>query len=314
MLWPDRGQECITRGRWASSEPGSPPTRTAWTTWSGCAGRPGSAARPAGMTRAGGPSDRRFECTGCRARTSTTAGTIFDRTRTPLTVWFAACWAFARDKGGTSALGLQRSLEIGSYQTAWTMLHRLRSVLVRPDRERLAGVVEVEETYVGGLEPGLAGGRARGKKVLTVIAVETSTGRGPGRASMAPIPDGSAASLHAFITENIVPGSTVITDAWNGYQGLEGLGYRHDRRRQARRPSRRRGPERAAARGAPGRLAAGSAGCWAPTRAPWNRAICRPTSTSSSSGSTAAARTAAGWGSTESSSSPSPGSRCATST
>ena len=81
---------------------------------------------------------------------------------------------------------MQRSLEIGSpYQTAWTMLHRLRSVLVRPDRERLAGVVEVDETYIGGHEPGLSGGRARGKKVLTVIAVETSTGRGLGR------PDGS---------------------------------------------------------------------------------------------------------------------------
>ena len=108
-------------------------------------------------------SDRRFECARCRARTSTTAGTIFDRTRTPLTVWFAACWAFASDKGGVSALGLQRSLEIGSYQTAWTMLHRLRSVLVRPDREPLAGVVEVDETYIGGHEPGLSGGPCPGQ-------------------------------------------------------------------------------------------------------------------------------------------------------
>lgn len=177
-------------------------------------------------------SDRRFECTGCRARASTTAGTVFDRTRTPLTVWFAACWAFVSDKGGISALGLQRTLEINSYQTAWTMLHRLRSVLVRPDRDPLGGVVEVDETYIGGHEPGLAGGRARGKKVLTVIAVETSTGRGLGRTRMAPIPDASAASLHAFITENIAAGSTVVTDAWNGYQGLEALGYRHDRRSQ----------------------------------------------------------------------------------
>ena len=78
--------------------------------------------------------DRRFECAQCRARTSTTASTIFDRTRTPLTVWFTACWLFASDKGGISALSLQRTLEISSYQTAWTMLHRLRSVLVRPGR------------------------------------------------------------------------------------------------------------------------------------------------------------------------------------
>ena len=68
-----------------------------------------------------------------------TAGTIFDRTRTPLTVWFTACWLFASDKGGISALSVQRALEIGSYQTGWTMLHRLRWVLVRPGRERLTG-------------------------------------------------------------------------------------------------------------------------------------------------------------------------------
>ena len=77
-----------------------------------------------------------------------TAGTIFDRTRTPLTVWFTACWLFAVGKDGISALSLKRTLEIGSYQTAWAMLHRLRSVLVRPGRDRLAGLVEVDETYM----------------------------------------------------------------------------------------------------------------------------------------------------------------------
>src|SRR5256886_16493413 len=80
--------------------------------------------------------DGRFECAGCSSRTSVTAGTIFDRTRTPLTVWFTACWLFAKQKDGISALSLQRALEIGSYQTAWAMLGRLRSVLVRPGRDR----------------------------------------------------------------------------------------------------------------------------------------------------------------------------------
>ena len=96
--------------------------------------------------------DGRFMCSGCGGRTSVTAGTIFDRTRTPLTVWFNACWLFATGKDGISALSLKRTLEIGSYQTAWAMLHRLRSVLVRPGRERLSGTVEVDETYIGGLE------------------------------------------------------------------------------------------------------------------------------------------------------------------
>ena len=86
--------------------------------------------------------DGRFCCTACEARTSVTAGTIFDRTRTPLTVWFHACWLFATSKDGISAQSLQRTLEIGSYQTAWAMLHRLRSGLLRPGRDRLSGMVQ----------------------------------------------------------------------------------------------------------------------------------------------------------------------------
>ena len=158
--------------------------------------------------------DGRFMCPGCAARTSVTAGTIFDRTRTPLTVWFTACWLFASGKDGISALSLKRTLEIGSYQTVWAMLHRLRSVLVRPGRERLAGTVEVDETYIGGREPGLRGGRAKGKKVLTGIAVEIREPRGYGRCRMAPLADASAVSLHAFVTDHIEPSATVITDGW----------------------------------------------------------------------------------------------------
>lgn len=176
--------------------------------------------------------DGRLRCSGCGGRSSVTAGTIFDRTRTPLTVWFNACWLFAAGKDGISALSLKRTLEIGSYQTAWAMLPRLRSVLVRPGRDRLAGMVEVDETYIGGEEPGLAGGRARGKKVLTGIAVEVREPKGFGRCRMLPLADASAASLHPFVTDHVEPGATVITDGWQGYHGLEKLGYVHDRRSQ----------------------------------------------------------------------------------
>ena len=131
--------------------------------------------------------DRRIMCAACGHRTSVTAGTIFDKTRTPLTVWFTACWSFATAKDGISALSLQRSLDIGSYQTAWAMLARFRSVLVHPGRKRLSGTVEVDETYIGGEEPGLAGGRAQGKKVLTGIAVEVREPKGD-----RPVPDGAA--------------------------------------------------------------------------------------------------------------------------
>jgi transposase-like protein len=173
--------------------------------------------------------DGRFWCAGCDRRSSVTAGTIFDRTRTPLTVWFTACWLFATQKDGVSALSLQRALEISSYQTAWAMLHRLRSVLIRPGRERLEGRVEVDETFIGGEEPGLRGGRQRGKKSLVGVAVEVREPKGWGRCRMAILPDAAAASLHPFVAANVEPGATVVTDGWPGYSGIDELGYRLDR-------------------------------------------------------------------------------------
>ena len=185
--------------------------------------------------------DGRWRCPRCSHRTSVTAGTIFDRTRTPLTVWFQAVWSFTTAKDGISALGLQRTLQIGSYQTAWAMLHRLRSVLVWPGREPLSGTVEVDETYIGGEEPGLAGGRAKGKKALVAIAVEVTEPKGFGRCRMHIIPEASAATLHGFVTDNVAAGATVITDGWTGYLGIDKLGYRHDRRSQ--RAAKARGEE-----------------------------------------------------------------------
>ncbi|MGC8474691.1 MAG: IS1595 family transposase, partial [Candidatus Dormibacteria bacterium] len=111
------------------------------------------------------------------------------------------------------------------YQTAWAMLHRLRSVLVSPNRDRLAGVVEVDETFIGGEEPGLRGGRAKGKKALVGIAIEVKEPKGFGRCRMAILTDASAASLLPFVTSHVEPGTTVITDAWQGYHGIAGLGY-----------------------------------------------------------------------------------------
>ena len=154
--------------------------------------------------------DGRYKCAACGKRTSVTAGTLFDRRRTPLTVWFTACWMFATAKDGVSALGLQRSLEIGSYPTAWAMLHRLRSVLVRPGRDRLSGTVEVDETFMGGEEAGLPGGRARGKKVLVGVAVEVRQPRGYGRCRMEILPDASADSLRPFLTRHVEPGDPVV--------------------------------------------------------------------------------------------------------
>ena len=220
--------------------------------------------------------DGRYKCAACGKRTSVTAGTMFDRRRTPLTVWFTACWMFAAQKDGVSALSLQRSLEIGSYQTAWAMLRRLRSVLVRPGRERLSGIVEMDETFIGGEEAGLPGGRAKGKKSLVGVAVEVRQPRGYGRCRMEILPDASAGSLRPFLTHHVEPGATVITDGWKGYHGVAGLGYVHVRRS--------RGPPAPAARtqasccpGCTGSPPWPGAGCWAPTRARSRTRTCRAT-------------------------------------
>src|SRR5512132_17346 len=121
------------------------------------------------------------------------------------------------------------------------MLHRLRSVLVRPGRDRLTGAVEVDETYIGGEEPGLRGGRAKGKKALVGVAVEVKEPRGIGRCRMALLADGSSASLHPCVTGHVAQDATVITDAWMGYHGLARLGYTHQRRSQ--RAARARGDD-----------------------------------------------------------------------
>ena len=164
-------------------------------------------------------------CDSCSYQASLTAGTIFQDTRKPLTQWFRAIWWVTTQKNGASALGLQRILGLGSYVTAWTWLHKLRRAMVRPGRDRLRVWVEVDETYVGGLEEGVRG-RETETKALVAVACEQD---GPriGRIRLRRIADASAASLHAFIEQAIEPGSTVHTDGWEAYAGLEGKGYRH---------------------------------------------------------------------------------------
>jgi transposase-like protein len=160
---------------------------------------------------------------------SVTAGTLFTGARSPLTVWFELVWRFASSKQGISALEAMRDLGIGSYRTAWGMCQRLRRVVVAPGRDRLSGRVEVDETYVGGVEKGLPGGRARGKKALVGIAVETKGGGRLGRARLGVLADASEASLGGFLADAVEPGSTVVTDAWQGYSKRATKGYLHER-------------------------------------------------------------------------------------
>jgi len=131
----------------------------------------------------------------------------------------------AAQKNGASALGLQRVLGLRSYEKAWTWLHKFRRAMVRPGRDRLAGTVEVDETFLGGLEEGVRG-RGAEKKALIVVAAQEE-GRGVGRIRLRRIPDASARSLIAFIKDSVEPGSVIHTDGWLGYEPLEKRGYRH---------------------------------------------------------------------------------------
>jgi transposase-like protein len=167
-----------------------------------------------------------LECGFCGHQTSVTAGTVFQDTHKPLMLWFRAMWCVTSQKNGASALGLQRALGLRSYQTAWVWLHKLRRAMVRPGRDQLSGRIETDEAYVGGEEEKIFGRHLQNKALIVVAA--QADGKGIGRIRLRHIPDNTAGSLHPFIQETITPGSTVVTDGHNGYDGLERFGFQHE--------------------------------------------------------------------------------------
>lgn len=164
-------------------------------------------------------------CRQCRAQISATAGTIFHRTRKPLRLWFRAMWHLTSQKYGANALGLQRVLGLGCYETAWQWLHKLRRAMVRPGRDQLSGCIQVDETYVGGKKKSGKRGRGAKGKALVAIAVEDNGFEGIGRIRLQHIDDASADSLGGFVSTMVEPGSVVKTDDWPGYNSLPNLGY-----------------------------------------------------------------------------------------
>jgi len=168
--------------------------------------------------------DLLYECANCGHQTSVIAGTIFHGTHKPLKEWFTAIWWVSTQKNGASAKGLQQILGLKTYKSAWSWLHKIRTAMVFAERTKLSGRVEVDESYLGGDDIGGKTGRGAGKKTLLVLAVETH-GKACGRVRIGIIENASAASLHSFIESNIEHGSTVVTDAWQGYSGIESKGY-----------------------------------------------------------------------------------------
>ena len=170
--------------------------------------------------------DGRWWCDACRNRVSATAGTIFHRTRTPLTVWFAAAWHLTAAKNGVSAKTLHRILGFGSYQTAWAMLHRFRCAISHAGHDMLCGHVEVDETVFGGARQGKRGRGAEGK-VLAAVAVELLSPKGFGRCRLQIIPNAETKTLKAFIQKHIKPGSAIYTDGLASYPSATKDDYIH---------------------------------------------------------------------------------------
>lgn len=192
----------------------------------------GFACRSCGGSNVWRFSDGRWRCADCRRATTATAGTIFADTRLPLLTWFRAAWYLTNQKQGVSALGLQRALGLGSYETAWAMLHKFRRAMVRPGRELLTGTIEVDETYVGGAVPGKHGRGALGKTIVAIAVEAHGVGAKSkrvalGRVRLARVPNVQAWTLAQFVQDTCAPGSVIYTDHWVGYNGLTAEGFKH---------------------------------------------------------------------------------------
>ena len=176
-------------------------------------------------------------CCKCRKRISLLAGTVMQDSKLPVRVWLTAIWLFVAQKDGISAKSLQENLGLGSYRSAWSLLHKLRVAMIRADRVKLSGIVEVDEEYIGGTLEGGKRGRGSENKQLVVVAVqlERITNDNPDRSTLRDyrlskirakhISDASKPELHNFIKENVIEGSTLIRDGWAGYSGIDEEGY-----------------------------------------------------------------------------------------
>ena len=176
------------------------------------------------------PSRHLDECRVCHRQVSLTAGTLLHGSRKPLRTWFLAIYLFVQSKQGISALELQRELGLGSYQTAWAWLHKLRWEIGMRATSQLSVAVEADETWEGGLHEGHPGRPTVGeKKALVAAAVEVSRDRKRwGRVRLASIPSGSSEALGDFLKEHVAEGSTLFTDDWRSYrQPAKDLKFEH---------------------------------------------------------------------------------------
>ena len=195
-----------------------------------------------GHRRAYTVAKRRWQCAKCRHQVSLTAGTILHNTKTPLTHWFWAAYLMTTDKRGISALLLQRQLGLRRYETAWMMLHKLRRAMVNAAREPLYGEVEVDDTWIGGPQPGIKGSRQlKDRRAVPVLVAVETRGDRSGRIRMVVLPNFTATTMTGILKQHVAPGSTVYTDGLGGFAGLQAAGFRHIALKQPLRRALRKG-------------------------------------------------------------------------
>jgi transposase-like protein len=164
-------------------------------------------------------------CKVCERKTSVTAGTVFHRSKKSLRLWFHVMWWMVSQKNGCSAMNLKNAMDFDSYETAWTWLHKLRKVMVDPNRKKLSGDIEVDEAYIGSSESDVSG-RETETKILVAVAVEVKN-QVMGRIRLCCIKDASSSELIPFIENSTEKGSNIITDGWSGYLSISSKGYSH---------------------------------------------------------------------------------------
>lgn len=185
---------------------------------------------------------RSWQCVACRYQVSLTAGTILHNTKTPLTVWFWAAYLVVTDKRGISALLLQQQLGLSRYETAWMLLHKLRRAMVNVGREPLHGEIELDDTWIGGPQPGIRGSRQlQGRKAAMVLVAIEKRGNTSGRVRMSVVPNMKKATILAFVNEHVARGSTIYTDGLKSFEGLQAAQTKHVRLVQPSETELRRG-------------------------------------------------------------------------
>ena len=169
-----------------------------------------------------------LKCAACRKEMSVTSGTIFNKTRTSLNDWFGAAWYITNQKNGISALGVHRLLGFGSYQTSWALLHKLRSAMVNPEREKLSGLVEVDETLIGGVVPRKSiKNHSHKSKAVVLVAVELLEPKGFGRIRLRHVSAATKDNIEQFIIDVVKPGSVIYSDGSPVYNCAKENGFTH---------------------------------------------------------------------------------------